>query len=143
MRSLLVTLDRRPAGFLAAYAAQAQADLLFFHVDLDDFEVVLQTLFEFGVIAAFTGFGHMAEALDAFRDFDECAELRGAQNLAVHHIAHAVRSEEALPDIGLHLLDAQRETAVLRLDAENDSLHLLALLHHFRWMLHALGPAQV
>src|ERR1700683_130657 len=54
-----------------------------------------------------------------------------------------MRSEEALPDIGLHLLDAQRETAVLRLDAENNSLHLLALLHHFRWMLHALGPAQV
>ncbi len=33
--------------------------------------------------------------------------------------------------------------AVLRLHAENDGLHLFALLHDLRGMLDALGPAQV
>ena len=91
----------------------------------------------------FAGFGDVAEALNALGDFNESAELRGAQNLAVDHIADAVRSEEALPHIGLKLLDAEREAAVLRLDAENNCLHLFALLHDFRGMLDALGPAQV
>src|ERR1700739_2698299 len=51
--------------------------------------------------------------------------------------------EEALPDVGLELLDTQAEAAVLRLDAENDCLDLFALLDDFRRMLDALGPAQV
>ena len=37
----------------------------------------------------------------------------------------------------------RREAAILRLDAENDCLDLLALLYDFRRMLDALGPAQV
>jgi hypothetical protein len=51
--------------------------------------------------------------------------------------------EEALPHVGLQLLDAQAQAAVLRLNAENDSLHLFALLHDLRGVLDALGPAQV
>ena len=85
----------------------------------------------------------MAQALDTLRNLDKCAELRRPQHLAMDHVAHPVRGEEALPHVGLQLLDAQREAAVLRLDAENNSLHLFALLHHFRRMLDALGPAQV
>jgi hypothetical protein len=61
----------------------------------------------------------------------------------VNDVANAMRGEEALPDIGLELLDAEREAAILRLDAENNCLHLFALLHDFRRMLDALGPAQV
>src|SRR6202034_523152 len=113
-------------------------------VDLDDFEVVLQTLFKLGA-ALFTvaGLGDMAQTLHAFGDFDEGAELRGAEYLAVDYIADAVSGEEALPDIGLQLFDPQREAAVLRLDAENDSFDLFALLDDFGWMLDALGPAQI
>ena len=85
----------------------------------------------------------MAETFNTLGNFNEGAELRGAEHLAVHHVAHAMRSEEALPDIGLKLLDAEGEAAVLRLDTENNSLDLLALLHDFRRMLDALGPAQV
>ena len=134
----------RLASWPDCSAAQAQAHLLLFHVDLDDLEVVLQALLELGVaIDVVAGLGDVAETLHALGDFDKCAELRGAQNLAVNHVAHAMRGEEALPDIGLQLLDAQREAAVLRLDAENDSLDLFALLHDFRGMLDALGPAQV
>src|SRR5579871_362993 len=52
-------------------------------------------------------------------------------------------SEERLPDIGLQLLDAQRQAAILRLNAQNDRLDLLALLQNLRRMLDPLGPAQV
>src|SRR5438309_1446389 len=85
----------------------------------------------------------MTEALDSFGNFDEGAELRGTQNLAVDDVANTVLGEEGLPDIGLELLDAQRQAAVFRLDAENHSLDLLALLQDFGRMLDALGPAQV
>jgi hypothetical protein len=42
----------------------------------------------------------------------------------VDHVAHAVRGKEALPDVGLQLLDAQAQAAVLRLNAENNCLNL-------------------
>ena len=74
-------------------------------------------------------------ALDIFWN----AELRRTQDLAAHHVAHAMIGEEALPPIGLQLLDAEREAAVLRLNAENDSLYLLTLLHHFRRPAAACG----
>jgi hypothetical protein len=51
--------------------------------------------------------GDVAETFNALGDFNKSAELRSAKDLAVDHIAHAVRSEEALPDVGLKLLDAQ------------------------------------
>jgi len=51
--------------------------------------------------------------------------------------------EEALPNIGLKLLDAEGEAAVLRLNAENDCLDLFTLLDDLRRMLDALGPAEV
>ncbi len=103
MRTVLVVFDGRAAGFLATDRTQAEANLLLFHVDLDDLEVVLQALLERGSghRRAIAGFGDVAEALNTLGNFDECAELRGAKNLAVHHVAHAMRGEEALPDIGL------------------------------------------
>ena len=67
------------------------------------------------------GFRDVAETLDSFSDFNEGAELRRSQNLAMNHIANAVLGEERLPDIGLQLLDAQRQAAVFGLDSENDS----------------------
>src|SRR5579862_2280695 len=143
MARLLVVLDRGAAGLMAD-GAQAQAHLLLFHVDLDDLEVVLLALLELGRAAVFAHrLGDVAQTFHTLGDFHEGPELRGTQNLAVHYVAHAVGGEEALPHIGLELLDAQAQAAILRLDAENDSLHLLTLLHHFRRMLDALGPAQV
>src|ERR1700691_6247087 len=61
----------------------------------------------------------------------------------MNDVANVVGCEEALPNIGLQLLDAQREAAILRLNAENNSLDLFALLDDFRGVLDALGPAQV
>src|ERR1700757_1276066 len=51
--------------------------------------------------------------------------------------------QEPIPDIRLELLDAQRKTAILRLDAQNDRTNLLALLQDLGRMLDPLGPAQV
>src|SRR5579862_1892480 len=128
MRIRLVAFHGSPARFRATDRAKAKTDLLFFHVDLDDFEVVFETLFELGgAIAPIASLGDVAQPLDSLCDFDKCAELRRAQNLAVHHVAHSMRRKEAFPDIRLQLLDAQRKTAVLRLDTQNHSLHLLAL----------------
>ena len=84
-------------------------------VHLDDLELVLLTDFELRSASPVLVdcFGDVAQALDALGDLNESAELRGAQHLAVHHIADAVRREERLPDIGLKLLDAQRQAAIL------------------------------
>jgi len=87
--------------------------------------------------------GDVAKTFHSLGNLNECAELRRAQHLAVDHIPDAMSGEEAFPDIGLQLLDAQREATILRLDAENDCLHLFTLLYDFRRMLDALGPAQV
>ena len=51
--------------------------------------------------------------------------------------------EEALPDIRLELLYAERKTAVIRFNGQNDGLDLVTLLQNLRRMFDALGPAQV
>src|SRR5580658_2488909 len=118
----LVAFDFRPAG-LFANRADAQADLLFFHVHLDDLEVVLLALLQRQrMTLRIHCFGNMAKTLDSLGNFDKGSELRGPQNLAVNHVANAVLGEESLPDIRLQLLHAQREAAILRLNAENNSL---------------------
>ena len=121
-----------------------EADLLLFLVHLDDLELVLVADLQVDLLAGVVDrFGDVAEAFDAFGDLDEGAELRGAQDLALDDVADAVLGEERIPDIGLELLDAEREAAVLRLDAEDDCLDLLTLLENFRGVLDALGPAEV
>ena len=88
-------------------------------------------------------FGVVAQAFDSVGDLDERAEAGQPQHLALEHIAHAMLFEEALPDIGLQLLHAQRQAAIVRLNGQNNRLDLVALLQHFGRMLDALGPAQV
>src|SRR6202044_1064387 len=141
--ALLVALDLSAAGFLA-YGADAETDLLLFLVHLDDLELVLRVHIERHWLPVGTDcLGDVAEALDSFSDLNEGAELRGAKDLALDDVADAVLGEERLPDIRLELLDAERQAAVLRLNAEDDRTDLLALLENFRRMLNALGPAQV
>src|SRR6266404_4906319 len=85
----------------------------------------------------------MAESFHAFRNLHKCSELREAQHFAVYLIAHAMGVEEMLPHIRLELFHAQREAAIVRLNGQDDCLHLIAFLQYFRGMLHALGPAHV
>ena len=72
--------------------------------------------------------GDVAEAFDAFGDFDKGAELRGTQDLALDDVADAVLGEEGIPDVGLELLDAKGEPAVFGFDAEDDGADLFTLL---------------
>src|ERR1700722_1867861 len=142
--------SRRLVGFhigataLFTDGTQAEADLLLLRVHLDDLEVVFLPGFELHRLTQCIGcLGDVAEALDAFGDFNEGSELRGTQNLALQYVANRVLIEEGLPDIGLELLDAERQAAILRLHAEHYGPHLLTLLQHLGGMLHALGPTQI
>src|SRR5437016_795066 len=85
----------------------------------------------------------MTEALDSFGNLHKRAELRQAQDFAVHHVADAMRIEERLPGIGLKLFDAKREPPLLRLNSQDDRADLLALLQDLGRMLDPLGPAQI
>jgi len=119
----LVVLNLGAAGFVTADCAQAEAHLLLFHVDLDDLEVVLKTGFELGRAAGLiAGLGDVAKSSTPSAISTKRAELRCAQHLAVNDVAHAMRGEEALPNVGLQLLDAQAQAAVLRLNAETTAL---------------------
>ena len=82
-------------------ARMLQSHLLLFHVDLDDLELVLLALFQLERLAVVAGLGDVAQTLHALRNLDKRAELRRTQNLAMHHVAHAMRGEEGLPHIGL------------------------------------------
>ena len=142
-RSAACSLHIRAAG-LFAHCTQAQSNLLLFRVHLDDLEVVFLVGFQLdGSAMRISRFRNVAQTLDAFGDLNESSELRGAQNLALHHIANAMLLEEGLPHIRLQLLDAQRQTTVFRLDAKNDGANFLTLLENLRGMLDALGPAQI
>ena len=140
---LLVGFDFRARGFFA-YGADAEADFLLLGIHLDDLEVVLNAGLQMERVAVFvSGFGFVAETLDSLGDFDERAERGHTQYLAVDDIANVMTREERFPNVGLQLLDAERQTALVRLDRQHDRLYAITLLQHFRRMLHALGPAQV
>ncbi len=143
MRGAFVGFHIGAAG-LIAYSAQAETNLLFRWIVLDDFEVMLLSNIQLdGNAGSIGGFRDVAEAFDALSQFHERAKLSNAQHLAMDHIADAVLIEEGIPDVGLQLLHAQRKAAVLRLDAKNNGTNLVALLYYFRRMLDALGPAHI
>src|ERR1700678_129558 len=89
------------------------------------------------------GLGVVAEAFDAFGNLDKRPKIRHAQNFAVHDIADPLLREERIPNIGLHLLYAERKAALVGLNRQNDGLDLVAFLQHLGRMLHASRPAQV
>src|ERR1051326_9426868 len=98
---MLVSLHVSPAGFFAN-GAQTQAPFLLFRVHLDDLEVVLLACFQLDRSAiGIRGLRIVAKAFDALGDLNEGSELREAQNLAVDHVANAVRLEESLPGVRL------------------------------------------
>ena len=73
--ALLVALDLG-AACLFANSANAQTDLLLFHVHLDDLEVMLLALLERERMARrIDGFGNMTESFDSLGNFDESSEL--------------------------------------------------------------------
>jgi len=105
---VLVGLHVLAAAFFAD-RADAEPDLLLIGIHLDDLEVELLSWIALRRRAMLVGgLGVVAQALYSICNFDECAEARDAQNLAVNHVANAVLGEERLPNIGLQLLHAER-----------------------------------
>src|SRR5580704_6965614 len=87
-------------------------------------------------------FRDMAEAFNAFRQFDESPEIGGARYFAFYDVADFVFAEPIGPDV-LQLLDAQGKTSVLRIHFQNFGLDAITFLEFFAGMLDALGPAHV
>src|ERR1051326_6298575 len=140
---MLVGFHIGAAGFFT-HGPKTQADFLLFGIHLDDLEVMLLTGIKlYAGARRIRGFRVVAEAFNAFGNFNERAELCQAQHLSMNYVANAMRLEEALPCIRLKLLHAQRQATLLRLNAQNNSLYFLAFFQDLRRMLDALCPAQI
>jgi hypothetical protein len=66
-----------------------------------------------------THVGNVDQAVDAFLDLDEGAEIGELANAAFHHRADAVALLDRGPGVRLELLDAQRNAAVLGLHLQH------------------------
>src|SRR5208282_5628018 len=96
------------------------------------------------VVLAFAllDFADVAQAFDAGSQLDEGAEIGDAQHLALHHFADLVRRGPLRPDV-VHLLDAEREAAVLHVDLQDFGFDILAFAQSLARMLGFVGPADV
>src|SRR3989449_139896 len=86
---------------------------------------------------------HRDKALDVAPQIHHHALVHEAQHPAPQVGAHGIRLADAKPRIFLRLLQAQRDPLVLRVHVQDQHLDLVALLHDFGGMLHALGPRHV
>src|ERR1017187_5172182 len=86
---------------------------------------------------------HMHQAIDAFLDFDESAEIGHVAHAALHHAAHAIAAVDGGPGIGFELFETERDAAVLGVYVQNHGFHLIAGLHYFRRVFHAARPGHL
>src|SRR4051794_40479994 len=98
---MLVRFHFRARCFLA-HGLDAEPDFLLLNVHLDDLEVMLESRLQRDRLSIrIHRFGVVAEALDSFRNLDECAKARHAENLALENVSNMMLLEEALPNIRL------------------------------------------
>src|SRR5260221_4148313 len=112
------------AELVALERADAQADLPLGRDQLDDFHLVAlaDLQIELAVLALLGRVGELSyvnESFDPLRQLDEGAEVRHAHDLALDGVADVVLLEELVPDIGLELLEPQRESLVLGVDVQH------------------------
>ena len=79
--------------------------------------------------------GDVHEALDALQDLNEGTKRDDLGRPAVHDVALLVALEDALPRIGLRLLEAQRDPLTIAVDVEHLDLDLLADLEQLGGMV--------
>src|SRR5258708_14882847 len=140
-------------------SAVAQTNAARLRADLDNFEIVfLAGLQRAGALQRTGGRAEIADALiaalalldfrvmakpfDVFAELHERAKGSDARNLPAHDVAHLVLFEPVAPDV-VHLLHAQRHTAILGINAQHLRCDRLALLENFVRVLHTAGPANV
>src|SRR3569623_643159 len=83
------------------------------------------------------------EAFDIAADVDDHALVHQTNDVSMHVRADRIALADAQPWILDRLLEPERDPLVLRIDVQDDHIDRIALLHHFRRMLHALRPAHV
>ena len=83
------------------------------------------------------------QAVDAFFDLEECAEIGELPHSPLNYRADAVALRHRGPRIGFQLLDTQRDPAVPRFHFEHHGLNLVADLDHFARMFHTPAPGHL
>src|SRR5262245_13927857 len=83
------------------------------------------------------------EALDVVADVDDDALVHEPDDAARELRTDRIRLTDAEPRIFLGLLETEADALVLRVDVQDHDVDGVALLHDFRRMLHALGPAHI
>src|SRR2546427_6551247 len=82
----------------------------------------------------------MNEAVDFLLHFDEGAELREIPDLALNLAADWILVRQVVPGIALDLLEAERDPARRRIDAEHERVDRVADVEKLARMLDALAP---
>src|SRR5579859_815529 len=83
------------------------------------------------------------EAVKAFFDFHEGAELRDVADFSCDNGADGILFGNENPGIGERLLDAERDAAVAGLDVQDDDVDFFADFKKLRRMLNFFRPAQL
>src|SRR3989449_869549 len=83
------------------------------------------------------------QPLDPLLQLDEHAEVGDARDRALDARAGRVAPGHLRPRVVGELLDAERDTLVVHVDAKHDRLDLVALLVQLRGVLHLLRPVEV
>src|ERR1043166_5223773 len=86
---------------------------------------------------------HRHEPFDVVAQVDDPALVHQPHHAAAELGADGIRLADAEPRIFLRLLQAEGDALVFGVHVQNQDVHLVALLHDFRRMLHALGPRHV
>src|SRR5690606_17476149 len=128
------------------HALAREAGTLLDRVDVEDDRGDLVTLVEvlgdvFDVIVA--QFADVNEALDAFFDLHEHAEVGDARDGAGDFGAWRVPVGQAAPRVGLRLAQAERDALLLRVDLEDHRVDGIAFVDDLLGVTHALGPAHL
>src|SRR6266404_537709 len=84
----------------------------------------------------------VAKRLDVLAKLNERAEGGDPRYFALHQLSHLVRLEPVAPEV-VHLLDAEGNAAILRIDLEHLGRDRLALAEDFVRVLHSPRPAYV
>ena len=80
------------------------------------------------------------QAVNAFLDFDERAEIGEVAHPALDRGAHRILVMQRVPGIGGQLPHAERDAPLLRIHAQHDAIDLIANVDQLRRVLDALGP---
>src|SRR5947207_518519 len=84
--------------------------------------------------------GDVDEAVDLFLHLDERTELSEVPDLAVDFAADRILVGQVVPGIAFDLLEAERNPARRRVDAEDERVHRVADIEQLARMFDALAP---